>query len=98
MQWNISQGAESYLVVATGTDGHMTKCNATALQCNLQALHCSTSYNISVIAVKQQCNTSKSSTVQIKTGTASYTIVPYLSFSLVYIDGISGKNKQTSVM
>ncbi|XP_056598960.1 fibronectin type III domain-containing protein 7-like [Triplophysa dalaica] len=67
VQWNISQGAESYLVVATGTDGQTTKCNATATQCNLQALHCSTSYNISVIAVKQQCNTSKSSTVQTKT-------------------------------
>ncbi|KAI7809537.1 hypothetical protein IRJ41_010869 [Triplophysa rosa] len=67
VQWIISQGAESYLVVAAGTDGHRAKCNATAPQCNLQELHCSTSYNISVIAVKQQCNTSMSSTVQTKT-------------------------------
>uniref|UniRef100_A0A8C1ZR06 Fibronectin type III domain-containing protein 7 n=1 Tax=Cyprinus carpio TaxID=7962 RepID=A0A8C1ZR06_CYPCA len=67
IRWNVSLGAASYLVVAKGPEGPVTACNTTAQQCRLQTLHCSSSYNVSVIAVNQQCNTSGSSILRINT-------------------------------
>ncbi|KTF95187.1 hypothetical protein cypCar_00023202, partial [Cyprinus carpio] len=67
IRWNISRGAGSYLVVAKGPEGPVTACNTTAQECRLQTLHCSSSYNVSVIAVNQQCNTSGSSILPINT-------------------------------
>ncbi|XP_016147370.1 uncharacterized protein [Sinocyclocheilus grahami] len=67
IRWNISRGAASYLVVAKGPEGPVTACNTTAQECRLQTLHCSSSYNVSVIAVNQQCNTSGSSILRINT-------------------------------
>uniref|UniRef100_A0A9J8D0Q5 Fibronectin type III domain-containing protein 7 n=1 Tax=Cyprinus carpio carpio TaxID=630221 RepID=A0A9J8D0Q5_CYPCA len=67
IRWNVSRGAASYLVVAKGPEGPVTACNTTAQQCRLQTLHCSSSYNVSVIAVNQQCNTSGSSILRINT-------------------------------
>lgn len=69
VRWNISRGAASYLVVAAGPEGPMNTCNTTAQQCKLQTLNCSSSYNVSVIAVNQQCNTSGGSILAINTGT-----------------------------
>ncbi len=68
IRWNISRGAASYLVVAKGPEGPVTTCNTTTQECRLQTLHCSSSYNVSVIAVNQQCNTSGSSILRINTG------------------------------
>uniref|UniRef100_A0A672QZ12 Fibronectin type III domain containing 7, related sequence 4 n=1 Tax=Sinocyclocheilus grahami TaxID=75366 RepID=A0A672QZ12_SINGR len=67
IRWNVSHGAASYLVVANGPEGPVTACNTTAQQCRLQTLHCSSSYNVRVIAVNQQCNTSGSSILRINT-------------------------------
>ncbi|XP_016396758.1 fibronectin-like [Sinocyclocheilus rhinocerous] len=67
IRWNISHGAASYLVVANGPEGPVTACNTTAQQCGLQTLHCSSSYDVSVIAVNHQCNTSGSSILRINT-------------------------------
>ncbi|XP_016419796.1 uncharacterized protein LOC107749215, partial [Sinocyclocheilus rhinocerous] len=61
------RGAASYLVVAKGPEGPVTACNTTAQECRLQTLHCSSSYDVSVIAVNQQCNTSGSSILRINT-------------------------------
>ncbi len=68
IRWNISRGAASYLVVAKGPEGPVTTCNTTTQECRLQTLHCSSSYNVSIIAVNQQCNTSGSSILRINTG------------------------------
>ncbi|XP_026061504.1 fibronectin [Carassius auratus] len=67
IRWNISRGAASYLVVVKGPEGPVTACNTTAQVCRLQTLHCGSSYDVSVIAVNQQCNTSGSSFLQINT-------------------------------
>ncbi|XP_077077959.1 uncharacterized protein fndc7rs1 [Siphateles boraxobius] len=67
VRWNISHGAASYLVVAAGPEGPINTCNTTTQQCKLQTLHCSSSYNVSVIAVNQQCNTSGGSILEINT-------------------------------
>ncbi|KAK2900552.1 hypothetical protein Q8A67_008667 [Cirrhinus molitorella] len=67
IRWNTSHGAASYLVVAKGPEGPVTACNTTAQECTLQTLHCSSSYNVSVIAVNQQCKTLGSSILQINT-------------------------------
>ncbi|XP_056336881.1 uncharacterized protein fndc7rs1 [Danio aesculapii] len=65
--WTVSRGATSYLVVASGPEGPVTACNTANQQCVLQTLLCSSSYDISVIAVNQQCNSSGSSISQINT-------------------------------
>nr|XP_009297086.3 uncharacterized protein fndc7rs1 [Danio rerio] len=65
--WTFSRGATSYLVVASGPEGPVTACNTANQQCVLQTLLCSSSYDISVIAVNQQCNSSGSSISRINT-------------------------------
>lgn len=72
VRWNISRGAAFYLVAATGPEGPVNTCNTTAQQCKLQTLRCSSSYNVSVIAVNQQCKTSGGSILEINTGTVSF--------------------------
>lgn len=80
VRWNISRGAAFYLVAATGPEGPVNTCNTTAQQCKLQTLRCSSSYNVSVIAVNQQCNTSGGSILEINTGTVSIFVSSAVSF------------------
>ncbi|KAJ8376161.1 hypothetical protein SKAU_G00067410 [Synaphobranchus kaupii] len=58
--WEEGSGAESYTVHAIGWEGTGAECNSTELACVLPDLTCGCPYNVSVVAVSQQCNVSES--------------------------------------
>ncbi|KAK6484735.1 hypothetical protein HHUSO_G12572 [Huso huso] len=67
VSWELSDGAESYIVHAEGTDGHVTLCNTTDTACNLTALHCGQVYNLSLAVLSEQCHIIHSTAVSITT-------------------------------
>ncbi|XP_041914101.1 uncharacterized protein LOC121678548 [Alosa sapidissima] len=60
VEWGASGGAESYMVKAIGWEGHVTGCNTTDLECVVPDLMCGYTYNISVVAIGNECNVSES--------------------------------------
>uniref|UniRef100_A0A3P8XZQ8 Fibronectin type-III domain-containing protein n=2 Tax=Esox lucius TaxID=8010 RepID=A0A3P8XZQ8_ESOLU len=67
IQWDLALGAESYVVQAIDTNGYMTGCDTWGRNCTIQGLMCSSTYNISVVAINQHCNISKSMVTQLHT-------------------------------
>ncbi|XP_048832460.1 uncharacterized protein LOC125708743 isoform X2 [Brienomyrus brachyistius] len=65
VEWEASRGAESYVVQAVGAEGHISFCNTTEVACEVPDLVCGDIYNISVVAVLQDCNVSESSVVEL---------------------------------
>ncbi|XP_045905931.1 receptor-type tyrosine-protein phosphatase beta [Micropterus dolomieu] len=53
--WRNSLVATSYLLVATGRDGHVASCNTTMNNCTLARLHCGQSYSLSITASGDNC-------------------------------------------
>lgn len=66
--WEPSSGAESYIVNAVSTDGHIASCNTSETICQVTDLMCGNTYNISVTAINQQCNVSHSTQAEIQSG------------------------------
>ncbi|XP_040040842.2 uncharacterized protein fndc7b [Gasterosteus aculeatus] len=66
--WGHSPVATSYLLTATGRDGHVANCSTPENNCTLTALHCGQTYNLSVTAVGDNCTS--------QPGTSSYRAVP----------------------
>ncbi|XP_075040276.1 fibronectin type III domain-containing protein 7-like [Mixophyes fleayi] len=54
--WSPSRGAESYVVLAKGHDGHTLSCNTTTDTCIINAVHCGDNYTISVTAWNTDCS------------------------------------------
>ncbi|XP_017573413.2 uncharacterized protein LOC108439482 [Pygocentrus nattereri] len=67
VQWGTGSGAESYEVHAIGTRGHVTGCNTTDPSCDLPNLQCGDVYNISVVAVSNQCTVTNNAVTQLHT-------------------------------
>lgn len=65
--WSSSLVATSYLLTATGRDGHVAVCNSTENNCTLTHLHCGQPYSLSVTASGDKC-TSQPSFSSFRTG------------------------------
>ncbi|XP_067845700.1 fibronectin type III domain-containing protein 7-like [Heptranchias perlo] len=65
--WDPSNGTESYIVAAEGSNGHRASCNATDTECEIANVYCGRNYYITVQAIRMQCNSSQSSAFTIKT-------------------------------
>ncbi|XP_012990390.2 uncharacterized protein LOC105029012 isoform X2 [Esox lucius] len=65
--WQASLGADSYSVQAMNLEGNVTGCQTNRNSCSVSGLICGTTYNLSVVAISNGCNTSQSATVQLKT-------------------------------
>ncbi|XP_018609477.2 fibronectin type III domain-containing protein 7-like [Scleropages formosus] len=68
VEWDDSSGAESYVVNAFGIGGYNSSCSSTNPACQVPDLLCGDTYNISVVAVSQDCNISESSAVELESG------------------------------
>jgi len=68
VEWQIGRGADSYIVQAFGIEQDETGCETDSQSCVLSDLKCGFTYNISVIAVNNVCNVSKSDVKQLQTG------------------------------
>ncbi|XP_078116029.1 receptor-type tyrosine-protein phosphatase beta-like [Sander vitreus] len=64
--WGQSPVATSYLLTATGRDGHVARCNTSVTNCNLTDLHCGQTYSINITASGDNC-TSKPRTSSFRT-------------------------------
>lgn len=70
VSWGASRGAQSYVAVAVGDDGHRTKCSSNTTTCSILDLHCSSVYSISLVAVDGNCSSWESQNVTLRTGEA----------------------------
>ncbi|XP_059196342.1 uncharacterized protein LOC131977156 [Centropristis striata] len=58
VSWEEGEGVSSYTVQAFGPDGDKIQCNSTTTSCQLPNMHCGQSYNLTVTAQDEQCDTS----------------------------------------
>lgn len=68
VEWYPSDGALSYIVMATTASGHNVTCKANTTYCSLEGLLCGKSYSVSVKAVGQTCSSIAYWTGQLVTG------------------------------
>ncbi|KAL1249579.1 hypothetical protein QQF64_020584 [Cirrhinus molitorella] len=67
VSWSASRGAQSYVALAVGNDGHRTKCSSNTTTCSIPDLHCSSVYSISLVAVDGNCSSRESQSVTLHT-------------------------------
>uniref|UniRef100_A0A4W6F8C5 Fibronectin type III domain containing 7b n=1 Tax=Lates calcarifer TaxID=8187 RepID=A0A4W6F8C5_LATCA len=65
--WGHSPVATSYMLTATGRDGHVAICNTSVNNCTLAGLHCGQPYSLSITASGDNC-TSEPRTSSFRTG------------------------------
>ncbi|XP_041125693.1 uncharacterized protein LOC121326478 isoform X3 [Polyodon spathula] len=71
VSWSYSSGALMYFATVEGSDGTQHSCAARDTQCQITALECGQSYTVYVTATNLKCNSSRSSTVTVKTAPCS---------------------------
>ncbi|XP_056379485.1 uncharacterized protein LOC130275479 isoform X3 [Hyla sarda] len=65
--WSPSRGAQSYVVVAKGNNGHTLSCNTTTSMCVIQGARCGYTYSVSVTAWNIYCSSNASTEVTTET-------------------------------
>ncbi|KAM7387682.1 hypothetical protein PAMP_023904 [Pampus punctatissimus] len=66
VEWQASEGADSYTVQAFGVQEHESVCETDSESCVLLDLLCGFTYNITVTAVNSQCNVSQTDMKQLQ--------------------------------
>ncbi|XP_078524471.1 uncharacterized protein LOC144797641 [Lissotriton helveticus] len=64
--WGKAAGADSYLVTALAENGHIQFYETVELDYNISDLSCGLLYNISVVGISSQCNSSQSSATEVQ--------------------------------
>lgn len=72
VEWQPSDGALMYEVVATAAAGHNVSCETNTSHCDLEGLLCGQSYSVSVRAVGQTCSSIANMTGELVTGNRLY--------------------------
>ncbi|XP_051768188.1 uncharacterized protein fndc7rs1 isoform X1 [Ctenopharyngodon idella] len=67
VSWDPSYVAQSYLLTAVSRDGDLKTCNTSYNNCTLTDLHCSNTYNVTVLASNENCTSLPSTNVTFKT-------------------------------
>jgi len=68
VSWRPSDGAESYIAIATGLDGHTHQCLTNTTSCTWNDLHCGEEYNVVVKAKADNCTSLPSNSSIIHMG------------------------------
>ncbi|KAK2835181.1 hypothetical protein Q5P01_015665 [Channa striata] len=66
VRWDMSDGAESYLVIAKGHDDHTHVCTTNTTSCTWNDLHCGETYTVQVISNDHLCNSMPSNRTFIR--------------------------------
>ncbi|XP_034439595.1 uncharacterized protein LOC117760582 [Hippoglossus hippoglossus] len=66
VSWAASDGAESYLAIATAEDGHTHMCVTNTSSCTWDDLHCGEMYTVHVIANDYMCSSLPSNSTSIR--------------------------------
>ncbi|XP_072560360.1 uncharacterized protein [Paramormyrops kingsleyae] len=67
MSWISSRGARTYAARILGSNGYSNSCTTANLSCSFSQLQCSQQYNISVLALDSQCNSTSSPAISVST-------------------------------
>lgn len=70
--WDKVSGALSYISTLTGAGNFYTSCTSVSQSCSFSQLQCAQTYSLSVMALSDRCNGSKSAIVTTKTGNQVY--------------------------
>lgn len=68
VSWGPSDGAETYVAIATGLDGHTHQCLTNTTSCTWEDLHCAEEYTVVVRAKDHNCTSLSSNTSVIHMG------------------------------
>lgn len=68
VSWAKSDGADSYLAIAVGLDGHTHMCSTNTTSCTWDDLHCGEHYTVHVIANDYLCSSMPSNRTSIRMG------------------------------
>ncbi|XP_078417921.1 fibronectin type III domain-containing protein 7-like [Cetorhinus maximus] len=68
VHWGHTDGAQSYIAIAEGDNGHNVICNTSDTVCEVQGLHCGQEYSFSVKAANEMCESTANSGFRIHTG------------------------------
>lgn len=71
VSWAMSDGAESYMAIATGQDGHTHGCATNTSSCTWDDLHCGEVYTVHVVAMDEMCSSMPSNSTSIRMGKKS---------------------------
>lgn len=71
VSWGASDGAQWYVAVATGPDGHTHRCVTNSTSCTWDDLHCGGRYSVVVSARDETCASPPSNSTLIHTGTTA---------------------------
>nr|XP_046247875.1 uncharacterized protein LOC124060678 [Scatophagus argus] len=66
VSWAKSDGAESYMAIAVGLDGHTHMCTTNTTSCTWDDLHCGEQYTVHVIANDYLCSSMPSNSTLIR--------------------------------
>lgn len=66
--WEQKDGSDFYIATAEASDGHTQSCSAQEAACEILDLRCGQSYNITIVAVNEVCNSSQSPVIYVQTG------------------------------
>lgn len=69
VNWDASDGALSYTVLAQEVGGHNSSCSSTSSPCSVPDLKCGTTYTFYVNAVNKHCHSNHNTSFEMKTGT-----------------------------
>ncbi|XP_048845071.1 uncharacterized protein fndc7rs1 isoform X2 [Brienomyrus brachyistius] len=67
VSWNSTRGARTYAANILGPNGYSNSCTTANLSCSFSQLQCSQQYNISVLALDSQCNSTSSPPISVST-------------------------------
>ncbi|XP_038650716.1 uncharacterized protein LOC119964794 [Scyliorhinus canicula] len=65
--WELSDGAMNYIAIAEGMEGDRYSCNATEENCEIVDLPCGQMYNITILAMDENCSSLPSPAFEIQT-------------------------------
>ena len=74
VNWAKSDGAESYMAIAVGQDGHTHMCVTNTTNCTLDDLHCGEQYTIYIVANDDLCSSMPSDSTTIRTGKEAFIV------------------------
>lgn len=68
VSWAKSDGAESYMAIAVGQDGHTHMCSSNTTSCTWDDLRCGELYTVHVVADDYLCSSMPSNSTLIRMG------------------------------
>lgn len=72
VSWAASDGAESYMAIATGQDRHSHTCTTNTTICTWNDLHCGETYTVYVVAMNYVCTSMPSNSTSIRMGKQAF--------------------------